>query len=69
MPHYGYLAYPAERAKTGAELRVADAQLGRLAASLAGLCRSLAKPVRALRHRSTPSPSARPVCVSTGTGG
>jgi hypothetical protein len=69
MSHYGYMAYQAERARTGAERRAADAQLGRLAASLAGLCRSLAQPVHALRRRSSPSPSARPACASTVSGG
>jgi hypothetical protein len=67
MPYY--LPYQAERATTGAQQQAADAQLGRLAAALAGLCRSLAQPVRALRRRSSPTPSARPACVPTGTGG
>jgi hypothetical protein len=53
MPYHGYQVYYAERAKTEAEQRSADAQLGQRAAALARLCRSLASPVHALRHRSS----------------
>ena len=49
MFNYGYTCYQAERAKTQAEQREADAQLGQLLAAFAQLLGSLAKPVRALR--------------------
>jgi hypothetical protein len=52
MFNYGYLGYQAERAKTRAEQRAADAQLGQLFAALARLLGPLAKPVRALRRQS-----------------
>jgi hypothetical protein len=44
MPSYGYMVYQAERAKSPAEQREADAQLGRLFAALAQWRHSLAKP-------------------------
>ncbi len=69
MSTNGYTIYYVERAKTRAEQRAADAQLGRRAAAVAQLCRSLARPVRALRHRSSPGPAARPACASASNGG
>ncbi|HEY5357597.1 MAG TPA: hypothetical protein VIJ82_07880 [Streptosporangiaceae bacterium] len=62
MPHYGYLDYQAGRAMTRAEHLTADAQLGQHYAALAQLLRSLARPLRAARRHSGPSPSARPAC-------
>jgi hypothetical protein len=58
MFNYGYTCYQAERAKTQAEQRAADAQLGQLFAALAQLLGSLAKPVRALRRQSGTGPLA-----------
>jgi hypothetical protein len=58
MLNYGYLCYQAERPKSRAELRKADAQLGQFFAALAELLGSLAKPVRALRRQSGTGPSA-----------
>src|SRR5258708_32734684 len=58
MFNYGYMCYQAERAKTQAEQREADAHLGLLFAALAQLLGSLAKPVRALRRQSGTGPSA-----------
>jgi hypothetical protein len=54
MLTYGYLAYQAERPKSRAEQREADAQLGQLFAAIAQLLCLLAKPVRALRRQSVP---------------
>jgi hypothetical protein len=45
---YGYMLYPAERVKTGAEQREADAELGRRIAALGQLRRSLGRRVRSL---------------------
>jgi hypothetical protein len=61
MLNYGYMGYQAERPKSRAEQRQADAQLGELFAALAQLLGSLAKPARALRRqaRSAPLASAR----------
>ena len=49
-PYCGYAIYDLERTKTRAEQLEIDAQAGRLAAALAQLCGSLAKPVRVLRR-------------------
>jgi hypothetical protein len=56
-----YGIYQAERGKTGAETRAADAQLGGQAAALGQLRSAFAGPVRAV-HRSLrrPRPAARP---------
>lgn len=56
MFNYGYTCYQEERAKTRAEQRDADAQVGQLLAALGQLLGSLAKPVRALRRRSGTEP-------------
>jgi hypothetical protein len=56
MLNYAYLGYQAERPKSRAEQRQADAQLGELFAALAQFLRSLAKPVRALRRQSGQAP-------------
>jgi hypothetical protein len=45
-----YGIYQAERGKTAAEIRVADAQLGGLAAELGQLVSALATPARAVRR-------------------
>ena len=42
--------YQAERCKTAAEIRAADAQIGALAAALGQLSSALAAPVRAVRR-------------------
>jgi adenylosuccinate lyase len=74
MLNYGYMGYQAERAKTQAEQREADVQLGQLCAALAESLRSLAKPVRALRRLSgiappafkrAGQPAAEAICHST----
>ncbi len=57
MLNYGYLGYQAERPKSRAEQREADAQLGQLFAALAQLLCAFARPVGALR-RSVPGLSA-----------
>jgi hypothetical protein len=45
-----YGIYEAERGKTAAEIRAADAQLGRLAAKVGQFGSELAAPARALRR-------------------
>ena len=45
-----YGIYQAERAKTAADIRAADAQLGGLAAEFGQLGSALAAPVRAVRR-------------------
>jgi hypothetical protein len=45
-----YSIYQAERGKTRAELRAADAQIGEFVAELAQLGSTLATPVRAVRR-------------------
>jgi hypothetical protein len=45
-----YGIYQAERGKTAAEIRVAEAQIGGLAAGLGQLGSALATPVRAVRR-------------------
>jgi len=49
MVYSYYNIYEAERSKTSAELRAADAQIGRLAAELGQLCSTLAAGARAVR--------------------
>jgi hypothetical protein len=58
MLNYGYTCYQAERAKTQADQREADAQLGQLFAAVARLPGSVARPVRALRRQSGTGPPA-----------
>jgi hypothetical protein len=58
-----YGIYQAERVKTGAETRAADAQLGGQAAALVQLRSAFAGPVRAVhrslrRHRPAACPAA-----------
>ena len=58
-----YGIYQAERGKTAAEIRLADAQIGGLAAELGQLGSALATPVRAVRRsrrrqRSAACPAA-----------
>ena len=50
MVSYYYGIYQAERGKTAAEIRAADAQLGGLTAELSELGSGLAAPVRAVRR-------------------
>ena len=50
MVHSYYGIYQAERGKTAAEIRAADAQLGGWAAELGQLGSALAAPVRAVRR-------------------
>ena len=52
MPYHGYLLYQAERVRTPAEQRSADARLGQRAAALAHVFRSIARPARALRGQT-----------------
>jgi hypothetical protein len=47
-----YGIYQAERGKTAAEIRAADAQLGGLAAGLGRLGSVLAAPIRTVRRRT-----------------
>jgi hypothetical protein len=62
MLNYGYMGYQAERLKSRAEQRQADAQLGELFAALGELLGALAKPARDLRRQTGPASSvtARP---------
>jgi len=52
-----YMIYQAERTRTAAEQREADRCNGELAASLAGLWRSLATPLRLLRRAQHTGPA------------
>jgi hypothetical protein len=65
---YGYTCYQAERARTLAEQREADAQLGQLIAALGQFLGSLARPVRALRRHSGTGPVGRRACMPAGSG-
>jgi hypothetical protein len=67
MPHYSYMIYEAERTRSPAEQRAADALLGQRSAALAQLFRSLARPARALRRQSGTSQPARRACVPAGS--
>ena len=49
-PYYAYQAFEASRGKSSAELREADAQLGRLAQSAAGWISRFRLPRRAARR-------------------
>jgi hypothetical protein len=62
-----YNIYEAERGKTAAEIRAADAQLGAMAAKLGQFGWALAAPVRAV-HRSLrrQRPTACPVVPDAG---
>jgi len=51
MPYDSYRLYQAERAKSSAEIRRADEQLGRLAAAASWLFRGIMRPARAVRMR------------------
>jgi hypothetical protein len=62
MP-YGYATYQAERTRTVAEQREADAELGRLAAALLRRLHSLASPARVRLSRTGRSRASRPTCV------
>ena len=63
MSYYGYLLYEAERTRSPAEQRAADALLGQRSAALARLLRSLARPARALRRQPGTSLPARRACL------
>jgi len=49
MPYQSYQIYQAERAKTGAEIRRADEQLGRMAEGVFRLWQHATRPVALLR--------------------
>jgi hypothetical protein len=66
MFNYGYTCYQAERARTPAEQREADAQLGQLFAALGQVLGSLARPVHALRRHSGAGPLGRRACRPAG---
>jgi hypothetical protein len=68
MPYYGYMRYEAERTRSPAEQRAADALLGQRSAALARLLRSLARPARALRRQSGTSLPVRQACLPAGSG-
>ena len=59
MPYHGYLLYQAERGRTPAEQREADARLGQRAAALAHVFRSIARPARAPRRQTATGQPAR----------
>ena len=65
-----YVIYQAERGKTAAELRAADAQLGEVAAQLGELGSALAAPVRTVRRSllSRRSPVASAACTALAAG-
>jgi hypothetical protein len=64
-----YGIYEAERHKTTAEIRAADAQLGALAAKFSELGAALAAPFRAVRRSlRRPRPAACPVAPDAGQG-
>jgi hypothetical protein len=66
MFNYGYMVYEAERIRSPAEQRAADALLGQHSAALARLLRSLTRPARALRRQpGTSLPAPRPCLCST----
>ena len=59
--------YQAERGNTAAEIRLADAQLGGLAAEVGRLGSTLAAPVRAVRQSlRTQRPTACPAAPDAG---
>jgi hypothetical protein len=68
MSYYGYMFYEAERTKSPAEQRAADALLGQNSAALARLFRSLARPARALRRQPGTSLPARRACLPADSG-
>ena len=68
MPYYGYVLHEAERTRSPAEQRAADALLGQHSAALAQLFRSLARPSRALRRQPGTSLPARRVCLPADSG-
>ncbi len=57
MPYHSYQIYQAERTKTAAEVRLADEQLGHLAASVSSLWCRATRPIGLLRGTSQ-----RPAC-------
>jgi len=62
-----YPIYQAERGKTAAEIRAADAQLGGLAAKLGQLGSALVAPLRAIRGSlRRPRPATCPVAPDAG---
>ncbi len=62
-----YGIYQAERGKTAAEIRAADAQLGGLAAEFRRLGSAFAAPVRAVRRSlRRQRPTARPAAPHAG---
>jgi hypothetical protein len=67
MP-YGHMVYEAERTRSPAEQRAADALLGQNSAAVAGLFRSLARPARALRRQPGTSLPVRRACLPAGSG-
>jgi hypothetical protein len=68
MPYYGYVLYEAERTRSPAEQRAADALLGQHSAALARLFRSLARPARTLRRKPGTSLPVRRVCLPADSG-
>jgi hypothetical protein len=67
MSYYGYLLYEAERTRSPAEHRAADALLGQRSAALARLFRSLARPARALRRQPGTTLPTRRACLPAGS--
>ena len=57
IPYQSYQVYQAERTKTAAEIRLADEQLGHMAANMSWLWRRATRPVARFRSPS-PSPSS-----------
>jgi hypothetical protein len=57
MPYQSYQLYQAERAKTAAEIRRADDQLGRMAENVSWLWQHAIRPIALLRGQDR-----RPVC-------
>jgi len=68
MSYYGYMVYEAERTRSPAEQRAADALLGQHSAALAQLFRSLARPARAAGRQSGTRLPARRACLPADSG-
>ena len=59
MPYQSYQVYQAERAKTAAEIRRADEQLGHMAENISWLWQHATRPIALLRGQDR-----RPACTA-----
>jgi hypothetical protein len=60
MPYDTYRTYQIDRAKSPAEIRLADEQAARLTSAISGLFRGITRPARAIRSPSPAPAPARP---------